>query len=54
MKKNCNKKYKELGAEPSEEYFFCKVVGQDSKVVGLESLLFRLLSLGAKFLCPGS
>ena len=24
MKKNCNKKYEELGAEPSEEYFFAK------------------------------
>ena len=31
MKKNCNKKYEELGAEPSEEYFFCKVVGLDSQ-----------------------
>ena len=45
MKKNCNKKYEELGAEPSEEYFFCKVVGQDSKVVGLESLICRLLPI---------
>ena len=31
MKKNCSKKYEELGAEPSEEYFFCKVVGLDSQ-----------------------